>query len=477
MSSKLTGMTQPLIPSRLRLLLLWTSALLLAQGRLSAGETWYILNVDNIEICSNASPRQLEQAHRELFYFNRSLELLFQRKLTRMDDPFHVLVLKNEKDMRVYYGENAEDTFGFIKGTPGFEISVVRADLPKDYSIASVLFHELTHNIIAPIDPPLWQNEGLAMVFGTIDAGKKRVRVGLVNDNYIGYTNYATHHHPIGFAEFFKVNPYSERYRNREMSLDFYAKAFLFAHYCWFGKPELRAAFLELGQLYQPSEPQFRELMGCDFDEMERRLKDYAKSGRYEFVEMDISKMPPLPPIQIREATQQEVMNFQARLFAVLRKTAQAEERLFLLPDDDLMVAETRWLVATQSKKYDTDEAMQKAINLGSTNPMMQAHYAWRLFNEFTEGKDPSTEPCLTDEQVGQILQLLRPALRAPGRFNKAVEVLVLVSDAAWLRNPPQIMEMIERWDRGRIGDLKDERTDAALTRVRLRAEGILAAR
>lgn len=457
----------------LRILL--TGALL--TGTLLAEDTWYMMEVDNVHICSNAALKELEKVHRELHYFNRSMEILFQRKLSRMEDPFHALILRNKKDMELFYGDRADDTLGFLVGAPGYEISVVRADLPREKSAAQILYHELTHNNIAPFDPPLWQNEGFAMIFGTVEVGKKKIKVGIVDENLIGYMNYGAHQHPIGFADFFKVHNRSDHYRNRDKSTDYYAKAALFAHYCWFGNPELRGNFLKLGSLYRPSERQFRELMGCDYLTMERNLNDYAQRGRYEYMELFIDKLPPPPPMNIREATPDEVSNYQARVFAVMGKDDAARERLFLLPEDDLMAAETRWIMATRKESEDLSKAVEKARELGSTNPMLQVAYAWLLFEEYTKDKDPAKEVCLSDEQVGELLQLLGPPLRAPGRFDKSVELLVMISDAAWLRNPPQLMAVIERWDRGRLDSSKDEETEAALARVRVRAAGIGSAR
>lgn len=91
-----------------------------------AEDTWRVLHIDSLELVSNRSERDLESIHRDVYFFNRAMELLFGQKYARSSEPIMGLLVRNERDLREFVGERADSLLGAYTGVPGFEMFLAR---------------------------------------------------------------------------------------------------------------------------------------------------------------------------------------------------------------------------------------------------------------------------------------------------------------------------------------------------------------
>jgi len=453
-----------LMPSpALRLLTLAFCALFSASAIL-AKETWYMLEADNVRICSNLSKKDLERLHRDIHYFNRSMEKLFQKKLKRIDEPIYALLVRSEFDLRPYVEDRSDQLAGIFVGRPGIEMIVARGNFRGNKDSSSVLFHEMTHSYLAPFKLKLWQNEGLAELFETVEVERNSVSVGLGNPNWIHYHTQMPKYELQDYQSFLTTTSTSDYYTDGETALNFYGRAWLFAHYCFQGKPELTRPYLELGKHWPVNEDIFVSLFGFDYNELDSRLRQYAKTGRYTYRNFKISDLPALPPANLRPATEEERITFETRAYCLTGHFAEAANLINAHAYDSQMGIENRWLLAVKNEEMDQAISIAKeAVEKGYTNPAMLGFLAYQQFRETVRWRN-GRSPRLTPEEARPILFMLQPALRTAGRFPAEVRTMILVLDAAESAAPPNVLEIMDEWRRNQRRT--DKEVFAAMDRI-----------
>jgi len=426
--------------------------------------TWRYLQVDNVEIVSSLSERDLRRLHREIFYFNRAMEHLFGRTYIASQEPVRALVLRSERQLETYVGKRASHTVGAYQRRGGLEMLLAR-DTGRGNFIQQTLFHELTHRHIQPWSPPIWLNEGMAELFETVDIGRNNIEIGRSNEMWINYHNNAPKFHRLDFPDFFAVTNHSAHYRDSDKNTDFYARAWAIAHYCWFGEPDLKSPYLKLADLETVTETAFEKSFGFDFDELESRLRRYLRSGHYNYIRLSIKDLGPLPENQIREATENEWKAFHARALFLSGKDEDARRELDQLPQDNALATELRAVFAMADEdSSQIEEYLEAAVAQGTRNPVLLTAMVGKRFHRW---QALHTENALATDEASELVNILQPTLRYRRSQPAAVSLMILVLDAANSIAPENLMKIFDFWDKEHGS--RDTAAHEALERIRAR--------
>lgn len=431
----------------------WLLAFLLTVGFCvgeATGETWRILRVDNMEIVSNTSERHLKRLHREIFYFNRSMEALFGKKFVNQSEPLLALVLRSEGDLEDFIGERARHVGGLFLPQPGFEMFIARSGRGSSGEVHEILFHELTHRHMNPFDLPVWLDEGIAELFETVEVERRVVRIGRASSAWIRYLTGQPRFHTVDFDQFFGMTRDAEHYRDGRKSTDFYAKAWLFAHYCWFGEAALKPALLKLANAPVVNEAVLREHFGYGYDELRSKLSRYARSGRYGMYELELKGVDPLPEPNIEVADPDLWRNFHARAHFLLGNFSEARDLASGIPRDSplrLMAVETlAGINRADGQVGESQRYLEEANQLGTRNTLLRTLIVGQRLSGIMRNVSTAT-PLLSQETAAELMADLLPSLRLHRKNPLAVRIAISIFDLAEAEVPGQMMEIFEAWE------------------------------
>lgn len=412
----------------------------------TAKQEWRHLKVDNIEIVSDLGERDLKEIHRQVFYFSRTMERVFGTKLTRTEDPVQAVIFRNESGMAELVGKDTAERPGVFYGSFGFEMFVGRK-VRRNNFLTKLLFHELTHRNINPMNPPLWFHEGMAVMFEAVTIERNKIQVGLTHPDWVSYHANVPKFDAVDFEEFFNITTSSDHYTNNLKNDFYYATAWIFAHYCWFGDPRLKPGYVQLSEHQKMDEELLQDAVGMGYAELEEQLKEYARAGRYTFLTFDIEDLPELPKPVIAEAPEALWRNFHARILMLNRKFEEARRELAYSAEDDLMATETLAITfALEGTTANENPYFKRAYELGSQNPIILTAVARKRFQEHYS-RSTENGPALAPQQAREIINILKPTLRLHSKNPSAVRLLIDVFDAAYAQVPPVLMQIFETWE------------------------------
>lgn len=329
----------------------------------------------------------------------------------------------------------------------------------------------MTHRNLNPGNPPLWFNEGIAELFETAKIRRRDIQIGAPNTNWVWYHTKGTRFYKIEWEEFFSVTSDSERYRDPAKSTDFYGMAWLLAHYCWFGKSELREKYLQLSLRPKIDNQVFKEVFGFDLKHMETLLAGYVSSINYRPIQISLDRLGPLPEPDIRLAEPALWKNYHARAYMVGGKAERARDFAASIPQGDAgraMAVETLWALSASERDQEKMNAYQEeAERLNSTNLMVRTAIVDQRLRAFRNSQEGVESPVLPPELAGEMLAELVPALRLYRNNPHAVVLAIHIADLAQAAVPAPLMHIFSVWETSYAESAKG--TAAALQRVRAR--------
>ena len=164
-----------------------------AQPRLLAGpqtrDTWRSVRTNNMFVIGNADPEKLRQVAVWLEFFHRSFARLISRNVIDSSVPTTVIVFRDEASFRpfkpIYQGRVA-NVSGYFQ--PGDDINYIAISLDeRDRDPFGTAFHEYVHLHLKDNIPgaPLWLNEGLAEIYGSLQFAGNDALLGAPIPYYI----------------------------------------------------------------------------------------------------------------------------------------------------------------------------------------------------------------------------------------------------------------------------------------------------
>ena len=258
-----------------------------AQPRLLAGpqtrDTWRSVRTNNMFVIGNADPEKLRQVAVWLEFFHRSFARLISRNVIDSSVPTTVIVFRDEASFRPFkpiYQGRAANVSGFFQ--PGDDINYIAISLDeRDRDPFGTAFHEYVHLHLKDNIPgaPLWLNEGLAEIYGSLQFAGNDALLGAPIPYYIQHLRGEG---LLPLKTLFSVGFDSPHYNEDDKTGIFYGESWALVHYLMLrdsGRQEQFKRFLQ--QISSGSEVTraIESSFGVTIATLEEELRSYVRNG------------------------------------------------------------------------------------------------------------------------------------------------------------------------------------------------------
>ncbi len=398
---------------------------------------WRCYQSPNFELFSAAR----EEKSRELLYQLELLRALFfdMFKLKEcLPLPVTVYYFGSEKDFKAYAPESQRQALGgYYLYRPDRAVMAISPVWSPEFPL-HVVFHEYIHHLNRAIGltPPLWYNEGVAELFSTIEFKANGVILG---KHLPWHVDSLRAKKWLSLETLFAVRPDFPIYNSGRHTGQFFAESWVLLHYLRYGETDLAQEKIErfLHHVMQATPEEdpvsrrqnFQDMLGLDYPEMERRLKEYSRRGTFYSYQ---AKSPPIP--ERTSYTQRLMPKNEIRVSLAelsLRVNQSPHARLCLLEAVEKDPGHPRyWETLGSDAWYSEDfdvaqERWQKALDAGSTNPAVFHELGQREGRRWFANFDINFR--LPAERAQKLRALLHHSIAcAPGQF-EAYEMLAWV--------------------------------------------------
>ena len=203
-----------------------------------ARDTWRSVRTNNMFVIGNADPEKLRQVAAWLEFFHRSFAHLISRNVIDSSVPTTVIVFRDEASFRPFkpiYQGRAANVSGFFQ--PGDDVNYIAISLDSyDRDPFGTAFHEYVHLHLKDNIPgaPLWLNEGLAELYGSLQFSGNDALLGAPIYPYIQLLRGQG---LLPLKTLFSIGHNSPHYNEDDKSGIFYGESWALVHYLMLGDP------------------------------------------------------------------------------------------------------------------------------------------------------------------------------------------------------------------------------------------------
>ena len=261
-----------------------------AVSSLAADENWLRLRAPRFGIVSQLSKEATRAWAEEFDQFITALH-----QLSNTDDrnlkPLTIVIFDSKKQFLAYRSptkhNKAKNLVGLFANQNDW--SVIALPGLRDYKkTRSIILHEAVHWYLnsQSVDLPLWLDEGFAEVLSTFEFKHGKARWGLPIQSHVEYLNYKS----LQPTRDFLLASQDEALNELDT---YYPQAWAMVHYFLFGnRGENRSKFYAfLSALDKEStESTFISIFGITYEEFDRKLRPYVRSGTYSGFEVELKE-------------------------------------------------------------------------------------------------------------------------------------------------------------------------------------------
>ena len=261
-----------------------------------ARDTWRSVRTNNMFVIGNADPEKLRQVAAWLEFFHRSFARLISRNVIDSSIPTTVIIFKDEASFRpfkpVYQGRVANIS-GYFQ--PGDDVNYIAISLdPRDRDPFGTAFHEYVHlhlkNNIP--DAPLWLNEGLAELYGSLQFSGNDALLGAPIYPYIQILRAEG---LIPLSTLFSIGTDSPHYNEDDKTGIFYGQSWALVHYLMLGdsgRQEQFKRFLQLIGSGNDTAKAIESAFGVSVATLEEELRGYVRRGNFGALRLTTTDNP-----------------------------------------------------------------------------------------------------------------------------------------------------------------------------------------
>ena len=271
-----------------------------AQPRLLAGpqtrDTWRSVRTNNMFVIGNADPEKLRQVAVWLEFFHRSFARLISRNVIDSSVPTTVIVFRDEATFRpfkpIYQGRVA-NVSGYFQ--PGDDINYIAISLDeRDRDPFGTAFHEYVHLHLKDNIPgaPLWLNEGLAELYGSLQFSGNDALLGAPIPYYIQHLRGEG---LLPLKTLFSVGFDSPHYNEDDKTGIFYGESWALVHYLMLrdsGRQEQFKRFLQQISSGTEVTKAIESSFGVSIATLEEELRSYVRNGNLTPLRLAASDNP-----------------------------------------------------------------------------------------------------------------------------------------------------------------------------------------
>ena len=247
--------------------------------------SWRSVRTNNLFVVGNTDPETLQQVAVWLEFFHGAFARLVTRSTLDAAVPTTVIVFRDDASFvpfKPLYQGRALNLAGFFQS--GDDVNYIAISLdPGDRISYSTAFHEYVHLYMRDGVPnaPLWLNEGLAELYGSLEFSRGEALLGASIPHY-AYLLRTQKLLPL--TTLFAVDTRSPHYNEQEKSGMFYAQSWALVHYLMMsvdgGRQQRFRQFLQHIERGDTSEKALERAFG-DVAALEGDFAEYVRRGQF----------------------------------------------------------------------------------------------------------------------------------------------------------------------------------------------------
>ena len=248
-------------------------------------ESWRSVRTNNLFVIGNADAEKLRQVAAWLEFFHSSFARLVSRNVLNSSVPTTVIIFRDDASFvpfkPLYQGRPA-NLAGFFQ--PGDDVNYIALALdPRDRDPYSTAFHEYVHLHLRDNVPntPLWLNEGLAELYGSLEFSGTEASLGAPLYPYIRLLQ---NHELLPLETLFSIGTNSAHYNEQDKSGIFYGESWALVHYLMLGdrgRQEQFRRFLQQVSRGEDAAKAIQDSFGITIAKLEEDLRAYVRRGDF----------------------------------------------------------------------------------------------------------------------------------------------------------------------------------------------------
>ena len=357
-------------------------AVLVVAAPLRAQQEWVRVATPNFELYTTSGEKR---ARKTILYFETIRSFFLQLSTSKQGTqlPVRIIGFRSKKEFEPFRPNEFASAYYVPSRKRDY---IVMSSLSSERHMTAV--HEYVHLLVrhSKVEMPPWINEGLAMLYSTLEPIGKKAKIGAFLP---GYRQTLLDNKWLDIATLTSVDHDSPHYNERKRAGVFYAESWALVHMLFLSERYPREEFPKLvGSLSvgKPAEATFQEVYGKSFEQVYKDLRAYMRQDRFFSGLVDIKLEKAAEELEVRAATALEAGLVQADLLSSVRGKREQAKQVYL----DLAARHPdRWEVEEglgylARKDGNNDHALRhlgRAVEFGSTNPETHWAYGYALQN------------------------------------------------------------------------------------------------
>ena len=246
-------------------------------------DNWRSVRTNNLFVIGNADAEKLRQVATWLEFFHSSFARLVSRNVLNPSVPTTVIVFRDDASFipfkPLYQGRPANVAGFFL---PGDDVNYIALSLdPSEKDPYAIAFHEYVHLHLRDNVPnaPLWLNEGLAELFGSLQFSGNEALLGVPLNAYIRILR---EHELLPLETLFSIGTSSPHYNEQDTTGVFYGQSWALVHYLMLGdrgRQEQFRRFLQQVNRGENAAKAIEDSFGMTLDRLQEDLRTYVRRG------------------------------------------------------------------------------------------------------------------------------------------------------------------------------------------------------
>ena len=248
-------------------------------------DNWRSVRTNHLYVIGNADAEKLRQVAAWLEFFHSAFARLVSRNVLESSVPTTVIIFRDDASFMPFkplYQGRPVDLVGFFQ--PGDDVNYIALSLePDNRDPFSTAFHEYVHLHLRDNVPgvPLWLNEGLAELYGSMKFSGNDALLGAPLPHYIRLLR---ENELLPLSTLFSIGTSSPHYNEQDKSGIFYGQSWALVHYLMLGENGRQDQFKRFLQQVSKGENAARAIensFGVSLATLEQDLKAYVRRGDF----------------------------------------------------------------------------------------------------------------------------------------------------------------------------------------------------
>lgn len=246
-------------------------------------DNWRSVRTNNLFVIGNADAEKIRQVAAWLEFFHSAFARLVSRNVLESSVPTTVIIFRDDAAFMpfkpLYQGRPANIS-GYFQ--PGDDVNYIVISLdPRERDPYSTAFHEYVHLHVKDNIPgaPLWLNEGLAELYGTLQFSGNDATLGAPLFHYLRLLR---EQELLPLQTMFSIGTDSPHYNEQDKTGIFYGQSWALVHYLMLGdrgrQEQFKRFLQQVGRGENPAKA-VEDTFGMSLPALEQELRAYVRRG------------------------------------------------------------------------------------------------------------------------------------------------------------------------------------------------------